>query len=232
MTAVSRHRLKAHVRRPKARHIVVLGLGRFGQAFVREALELGYDVVAADIDVSLVAELSEEFPYCVAADSTSKRALSELSVENAELVLVATGSDVEASILAVATLVELNAPKIWAKARSTRHCDILLKIGAHRVSQPETSEGTRLAHQLRDGTHEFVPLDDGFNIVEVEAPELLVGLTLRELALRRTYEVTLVAVKHQDRRFSHADASTVIESGDLLVVAGATKATERFLQLR
>lgn len=98
-------RMKAPVRRHKARHVVVLGLGRFGKAFVREALELGYDVVAADADLSVVAELSDEFPYCVAADSTSKRALSELSVETAELVLVATGSDVEASLLTVATLV-------------------------------------------------------------------------------------------------------------------------------
>lgn len=216
-------------RPPRSGHVVVLGLGRFGRAFVREALALGYEVVAVDSDANVVDDLAEEFPCCLHADSTSRRVLETLAVEESELVLVATGSDVEASLLTVSALVDLKAPKIWAKARSARHRDILLKVGAHRVSQPETSEGVRLAHQLRDGTHEWVPLDENFSIVEAEAPVALVGKALDNKSIRSRWNVSVVALKHPDGRFSHADADTVIQAGDLIVVLGPPRETERFL---
>jgi trk system potassium uptake protein TrkA len=215
--------------RGRSGHVVVLGLGRFGRAFVREALALGYEVVAVDADQAVVDDLADEFPCCLQADSTSRRVLETLSVEDAELVLVATGSDVEASLLTVSALVDLKTPRIWAKARSARHRDILLKVGAHRVTQPETSEGVRLAHQLRDGTREYVPLDESFSIVEVEAPGAIVGRSLGELQSRERFAVSVVALKHPDGRFSHADPHMVVERGDLLVVLGAPRDAERFL---
>jgi trk system potassium uptake protein TrkA len=214
---------------PRSGHVLVLGLGRFGRAFVREALALGYDVVAVDADEHVVDDLAEEFPCCLHADSTSKRVLETLAVDEAELVLVATGSDVEASLLTVSALVDLKAPKIWAKARSARHRDILLKVGAHRVSQPETSEGIRLAHQLRDGTHEWVPLDENFSVVEAEAPASLVGIPLVNTELRAAWNVVVVALKHPDGRFSHVDSGTVVRAGDIIVVLGPAKDAERFL---
>lgn len=214
---------------PRSGHVVVLGLGRFGRAFVRETLALGYEVVAVDADENVVDDLAEEFPCCLQADSTSKRVLETLAVADAELVLVATGSDVEASLLTVSALVDLKAPKIWAKARSARHRDILLKVGAHRVSQPETSEGVRLAHQLQDGTHEWVPLDENFSIVEAEAPEALVGNVLDNAAIRDRWNVAVVALKHPDGRFSHVDANTFVRAGDLIVVLGSPGDTGRFL---
>lgn len=214
---------------PRRGHVVVIGLGRFGRAFVREALTLGYDVVAVDTDGNVVADLAEEFPCCLHADSTSKRVLETLAVGDAELVLVATGSDIEASLLTVAALVDLKTPKIWAKARSARHRDILLKVGAHRVSQPETSEGIRLAHQLRNNTHEWVPLDENFSIVEVEAPQALIGKALENNIIRERWNVAVVALKHPDGRFSHADSGTLVQSGDLIVVLGPPRETERFL---
>lgn len=218
------------VSRSRGGHVIVLGMGRFGQAFAREALRLGYEVVAVDEDSVVVDELSTSLPHCVRADSTSERALADLSVDTAELVLVATGSDVEASILTVATLAQLGAPKIWAKARSTRHKNILLKVGAHRVSQPETSEGERLAHQLREGTFEYVPLDDSFSLVEVAAPPSLTGRSLHELDLRSRWGVSVVAIKHESGGFSHADAATIIDPGDVLVVAGSHEDTDKFLR--
>lgn len=214
---------------PHRGHIVVIGLGRFGRAFVREALTLGYDVVAVDTDENVVDDLAEEFPHCLHADSTSKRVLETLAVADSELVLVATGSDVESSLLTVSALVDLKAPKIWAKARSTRHRDILLKVGAHRVSQPETSEGVRLAHQLRNNTHEWIPLDENFSIVEAETPQSLVGKALENNAIRERWNVAVVALKHPDGRFSHADTKTLIQSGDTIVVLGPSSETERFL---
>lgn len=216
-------------RRPSSKgSVVVLGLGRFGRAFAREAVALGHDVVAADSNAELVAALAEDIPGCTQADITAERALESLGVAEADVVLVATGSDVETSVLAVATLVALDAPRIWAKACSDRHREALVKIGAHRVIQPETSEGLRLAHQVRVGTHEYVPLDEHFDLIECEAGPRLAGRTVADLDLRATFDVNLVAIKHAGGRFRHVSGDDRLVEGDLILLAGATDATERF----
>jgi K+/H+ antiporter YhaU regulatory subunit KhtT len=47
--------------------------------------------------------------------------------------------------------------------------------------------------------------------------------------IRERWNVAVVALKHPDGRFSHADASSVVQSGDLIVVLGPPAETERFL---
>lgn len=212
----------------KKGHIVVLGLGRFGAAFAREAVRMGCDLVAADSDGDRVAELCDELPHCVQADATHVKALDALGVRDARLVLVATAGDVEASILTVATLDQLGAHTIWAKATSDRHRQILEKVGAHRVIQPETSAGESLAHQANDNLLEYLALDERFSIAEVAAPQRVCGQSPRQLDLRTRENVTLVAVKHPDGRFEHIDPDTALRAGDLLVVAGDAAAVERF----
>jgi trk system potassium uptake protein len=209
-------------------HIIVLGLGRFGAAFAREAHRLGCDLVAADCDAARVAELADELPHCVQADATNAKALEALGVRDARLVLVATAGDIEASILTVATLAQMQVGTIWAKATTDRHRKILEKVGAHRVIQPETDAGASLAHQANDGLLEYLAIDDRFSVAEVVAPARVCGHSAGQLDLRAREKVTLVAVKHPDGRFQHIDADTVLQAGDLLVVAGDSTAIERF----
>jgi trk system potassium uptake protein len=214
--------------RRRTGHLVVLGLGRFGTAFAREAHRLGCDLVAVDCDASRIAELADELPHCVQADATNPKALEALGVRDARLVLVATAGDVEASILTVATLSQLQTATIWAKATTDRHRAILEKVGAHRVIQPETDAGVSLAHQANDGLLEYLALDDRFSVAEVVTPARLCGHSARELDLRARDKVTLVAVKHPDGRFEHLEPDTILRAGDVLVVAGESAAIERF----
>lgn len=209
-------------------HLVVLGLGRFGVSFAREARRLGCDIVAVDCDATKVAELADELPHCLQGDATNTKTLEALGVRDARLVLVATAGDIEASILTVATLAQMQIPTIWAKATTDRHRQILEKVGAHRVIQPETAAGASLAHQANDGLLEYLALDERFSVAEVVAPGRVCGKSARQLDLRARESVTLVAVKHSDGRFEHIEADTVLQAGDLLVVAGESSAIERF----
>ena len=54
------------------RGVLVIGLGRFGEAVARTLCEQGIDVLAVDFDPEIVQRLSAEIPNIVQADHTSR----------------------------------------------------------------------------------------------------------------------------------------------------------------
>lgn len=108
------------------------------------------------------------------------------------------------------------------------HARILDRVGAHHVVSPEAQMGERVAHLLSGNMLEFVPLDAGFSIVEVEAPKTLLGTSLLDLAVRDRYGVTVVCVKPAGGNFTYATRDTVLQAGDVIVVAGETARAEAF----
>ena len=143
----------------------------------------------------------------------------------------AIGSDVEASVITVAELLDLGVTNVWAKAISEQHATILRRIGAHHVVLPEDEMGARVAHAVSGHAVDYFTLDDGFALVEVEAPARFHGRTLREANIRAKHDVTVVCVKPRGGRFTYATPETTLGPGDLLVVAGQTDAADRFAAL-
>jgi Trk K+ transport system NAD-binding subunit len=84
--------------------------------------------------------------------------------------VVAIGTDIEASILTTAALVDLGVTPIWAKALTEPHARILERIGASEVVFPERDMGVRVAHQVTGRMIDWFQLDDGFALVETRAP--------------------------------------------------------------
>jgi trk system potassium uptake protein TrkA len=65
-------------------------------------------------------------------------------------------------------------------------------------------------------------------LVETTAPKEIVGRTLADAEVRRRYGITVVCVKPQGGTFTYATPETVVQEGDILVVAGETKRAEGF----
>jgi trk system potassium uptake protein TrkA len=145
--------------------------------------------------------------------------------------IVAIGSDLEASILTTAALDELGVPAIWAKAVSQQHGRILQRVGAHHVVYPEHDMGHQVAHMIGGRILDWFQLDEHFALVETVVPSDLVGRTLADSRVREKYDVTIVCVKPAGGSFTYATVDTVLEAGDLLVVAGETAAAEAFARL-
>ncbi len=211
--------------------VVVVGLGRFGGALARSLIELDYSVLGVDSDAELVQQCSRWLTHVVQADATSSDAMEQLGVAEFETAVVAIGSDIEASILATSIAVDFGVPRVWAKAITRAHGRILERVGAHRVVFPERDMGVRVAHMLVGRTIEFLPLDDGFALLETPAPRELHGHSLQGAEVRKRYDVTVVCVKPEGRPWTFATADTVVAASDLLVVAGSTEHVEAFARL-
>ena len=211
--------------------IAVLGLGRFGAAVAQELVRLGYDVLGVERSESIVQTYSRSLTLVVEADSTNLDALRQLGVDEMSHAIVAVGSDMEGSILTTAALDELGVPNIWAKAVSKQHGRILERVGAHHVVYPEHDMGHQVAHMIGGRMLDWFQLDERFALVETVVPKELVGQNLAQSGVRERWNVTVVCVKPVDGSFTYATVDTVLQRGDLLVVAGETESAEAFARL-
>lgn len=210
--------------------VLVIGLGRFGTSLAAELGELGVEVMAVDVSQDLVDEWADRIAHVRVADTTSASALTQLGALDFDAVVVAIGSDIEASVLTTAALADLGIGNIWAKAITSEHGRILERVGAHHVVFPEKQMGERVAHMVSGEVVDYFELDEGFVLAELKAPKSLIGVRLADSHLRDRFRVTVVCVKPEGGSFTYATADTVVGPGDLVVVAGTVEDARRFTE--
>jgi len=211
--------------------VLIIGLGRFGAATAGQLARLDRDVLVVDTDASLVQKWSERVTHAVQADGRSIDALRQIGAQDFPIVVVATGSSIEASVLITANLVDLKIPQIWAKAISQSHGKILSRIGANHVIYPEAEAGERVAHLVSGRMLDFIEFDDDFAIVKMYPPKPVRGMSLGESGVRSKYGVTVVGVKSPGKDFTYATAETIVSNHDLIIVSGNSTDIERFASL-
>lgn len=211
--------------------VLIIGLGRFGAATAGQLDRLDCEVLAVDTNAALVQKWADRVTHTVQADARSIEALEQLGAAEFQVAVVAVGSSIEASVLVAANLVDLGVPQIWAKAISASHGKILERIGVHHVIYPEKEAGERVAHLVNGSMLDYIQFDDDFVMAKMYPPRSIQGLPLEDSGVRTRYRVTVVGVKSPNLPFTYATASTVVNSGDKIIVAGTTSDVERFATL-
>ncbi|REJ19712.1 MAG: potassium uptake system protein, partial [Paenibacillaceae bacterium] len=168
-----------------------------------------------------IQDVVNKVTHAVAADSTDEEALRALGLRNFDVVVVAIGQDIQASILTTIILKELGVPYIIAKAQNELHGKVLSKIGADKVIFPERDMGQRVAHNLiLPNLLDFIELSDDYSIVELEAPPVMVGKNLKQLDIRARFRCNVMAIKTGGRMNIAPNAEDSIREGDILVIVG------------
>jgi trk system potassium uptake protein TrkA len=230
-TKLAKRKRDATSQLQEANSIVVIGLGRFGSALAEELHKAGREVLGVDSDERIVQGMADKLTDVVQADTTDLAALSELGIQDFDSAVVAIGSDLESSILTASLLLELKIPQVWAKATSVAHGRILTQLGVHHVIFPEMDMGKRVAHMVSGESLDYVELDKDYVMVKTVAPEIFNGKTLAELKFRSEHGVTVVATKKANASYLPSFPETVIETGDLMVVAGRTARVDEFCRM-
>lgn len=211
--------------------VAVIGLRRFGSAVAESLMHLGHEVLGIDEDTTRVQLWSDRLTRVAQADSTSVEALRQLGIQELAHAIVGIGGNIEANVLTVLALQEIGVKDIWARAISDKHETILKRLGIQNVINLEATMGERVAHLVTGKMIDFIEFDDGFAIVKTRAPQEAIGKTLAQSALRSKHGVTIVGVKSPKTDFTYARPDTSVNPDDLLIVAGETRAVERFAAL-
>lgn len=202
----------------------VIGLGRFGASVAENLEKLGHEVLGIDVDEKKVQVLAERITHVVQADASDEEVLKDLGIRNFDVVVVAIGHDMEASILVTVTLKELGVGRVVAKAATNTHGTVLAKVGADRVIFPERDMGARLAQSLvSTNILDMLELSPDVSIVELVANGAMLGKTLTDLDLRARFGVTVLAIKKADELRISPGGDDLIENGDVLVAIGLNK---------
>ncbi|CAN5358518.1 TrkA family potassium uptake protein [soil metagenome] len=212
--------------------VAVIGLGRFGRALALELMAAKTEVLGIDANEDIVQSLNGQLTHVVMADSTREEALRQLSVPDFDRVVVAIGSDIQASILTTSLLMRLGVKHLWAKAVSDAHGLILEQLGVPHVVYPEKDMGRRVAHLVRGAMQDFLEIGEDFALVKANPPVRFTGAPLGELGIRTKYGVTITAVRKPGQPWAYTTAETVLEPDDVIIITGSTGKAEAFSQLR
>lgn len=215
----------------------VVGLGHFGSYAARTLYEAGKVVIAIDTDEEIVQDAAEYSTQAVLADATDRQTLISLGIPDIDAAIISLGSKMDVIVLAALQFIELGIPYVAVKALTEDHGKILNAIGVHEVIHPEKEIAIRLASRLaRKDVVDFLPLAPGYSITEVKAPPEFVGKSLRELALRNTLHVQLIAIE-RNRTKDNLDinivprADDVIQAEDILVLLGKNRDLDRITDI-
>ena len=208
----------------------VFGLGRYGLAVAKELVGNGAEVIAVDLDETVVNTAAAELPICKCADITDPEVVTQLGIPNVDTVIVAMASNLEASVLAVTLCKELGVKTVIAKCANEMHQKILRRVGADQVVFPENESGVRLAKNLlSSGFVDMISLSKNVSMVEMEVRDEWVGRSLIELNLRKKYSINVVAVRRGDCVSVDIDPSEKLDQNVTLVVIANT---EKLAKLR
>jgi trk system potassium uptake protein len=216
----------------EADSVAVIGLGRFGQSLALELMANGTEVLGIDASEDIVQALNGQLTHVVVADSTKEETLRQLAVPEFDRVVVAIGSNVEASILTTSLLLRFGIKNVWAKAVSDPHGTILEQLGVQHVIYPEKDMGRRVAHLVRGAMQDYIEIGDNFAIVRTTPNSAVIGKPLGEAQVRAKYGVTITAYKPAGKPWNYTTPETVIEPGGMMLVSGPTAKAEAFSQLR
>ncbi|WP_215225227.1 potassium channel family protein [Echinicola shivajiensis] len=224
---------------------IIVGLGNFGAYLAARLTDKGHEVIGIDSDMAKVDSSKESVTHTICLNATDKNVVKNLPISDADVVLIAIGEDMGASIMATAVFKELKAKRIISRAITHTHETVIRAIGVDEIIHPEEETAERLSKKLEmKGVIDSFDISDGYNIVEVTAPKEFVGQTIGETAVRNRFNVnilTIIKMRNRPNIFGNmqerqkvmgvVSAQTVIEDNDILVLFGEINDIQKILDL-
>jgi trk system potassium uptake protein TrkA len=208
------------------KHFVIIGLGRFGYHLATSLYRLENQVLVIDQNKKVIESIKDYVTEAIIGDARDVKFLSEFVDESVDTVVVATGADIEMSVLTVLYLKDLGVKHIIAKAKSEDHGKILKSLGVSEIIYPEKDIASRLAEKMTlSNLVSHIPLAPEYSIVEIVTPEKFFGKSLKELELRQNYGIVVIAVKDvlYDKIEVIPDAGTKLPPDSVMIIICKTE---------
>lgn len=200
---------------------LVIGLNSFGTHLCRELYEQGGEVMIADKKED---RLEDALKYSISAkvgDCSEEDVLRSFGVANFDCCFVCIGDSFQDSLQVTSLLKELGAKKVISKASNEIHTKFLLRNGADSVIYPDKDTARTLAvSEISDNIFDCIPLTDEYFIYEIAPYSKWLGKSFRELNLRASYKLNVLAVKRGGVVDPMPPADHVISGDEHLVVLG------------
>ena len=178
------------------KQFAVLGIGRFGSKVARELYYRGQAVIAIDRDENKINAIKDEVTHAYIGDMADENALKEAGVNDCDTVIIAQSSNIESNIIATQICKNLGIENVIVKSQNTLHGKILTKLQVNQTIYPEQDIAIKLVNKLTsENILDYLELGGQTDIVSVEAPKEWEDKTIKDLALRKRFRVTVLGIK-------------------------------------
>ncbi len=202
----------------------VIGLGRFGFHVAKTLAELGAEVIAIDREEENVREISDFVTQTYILDAMDEKAMKEAGISNVDVAIVSIGQNVEANLIVIMVLMDIGITNIIAKAVTPLHGKLLEKMGVTRVVYPERDMAIRVAHSLLiKNVLEEIPLTPKHGIFEIKTPSIFIGKSLKELQIRKSYNLNILAIRRDKDLLINPSGDDLIQENDILLLLGSNE---------
>jgi len=210
----------------------VIGLGKFGFHIAKGLAEQGMDIIAIDNDPHKIQVMSEYIEDALILDSTDIKALQEAGVVGLDTVIISIGENIEASILTLMALKELENKTIIAKAITLTHGEILARLGAFKVIYPERESAKKLVENLVGNVViDQVDFSSTIKIAKFSVTPALIGKLVKDIELMFENEIHLIACKTRDNWTFDVEKTYKIRENDMLAFIGKKAFIEKLRNL-
>lgn len=224
---------------------IIVGMGNFGSYLAKRLTDLGHEVVGVDNSESKIDQIKDHVTYAMVLNATDQHAVHSLPMKDCDVIIIAIGEDVGASIMATAIFKQLKAKRIIGRAINSLHETVIRAIGVDEIIHPEEETAERLAKRLElKGVLDSLEISVDYNIVEVKVPQRYVGMTVGEANIRKEFSLNiLTTIKEKEKtnllgvKLPQRDVAGVIsaeylfENDDILLIFGKIKNIQEFLNL-
>ena len=212
--------------------VLVIGMGRFGKNATVKLRELGHEVMAVDILEERISDSLEIASNAIIGDTTSKAFLETLGVKDYDLCIVTIGDDFQSSLETTSLLKEMGAKKVISRASNDVQKKFLLRNGADYVVYPEEQVAHWVAIRYSsDSIFDYLSLEDGYSIVEINVPVKWTGRTIGELDVRKKHKINIIAIKHDDKMIMDITTNTQLSGMDRALVLGKDEDSQKCLKI-
>jgi trk system potassium uptake protein TrkA len=178
--------------------IAIIGLGQFGNQLAQNLAKQA-DVLAIDSSQALVDSIADRVQQARCLNAADFDSLHAIITDSFDDVIVSMGESMESSILCTLHLKKIGVKSIRCKAINKDHAAILSSIGATEIIFPERETADRVSrHILNPNLLDFVPLEEGYQVVDMAAPQHFQGKSLIELELRKRFDVFVLGIRQTD----------------------------------
>ena len=209
--------------------IIIVGCGRLGSGLAQTLGLQHHAVTVVDNDPLAFERLGPNFRgQTVLGVGFDRDVLLKAGIERADCVAAVTASDDANVVTARMASQVFHVPKVIARLYDPRKAEIYKRLGLATVS-PITWGINHIADLICYSPLEtVVSLGSEVDIIQAEAPPLLVGRTVRDLTVLG--EIHVVSITRGGATFLPTQ-STAFQDGDLLHLAVLSTAAERLKEL-
>lgn len=225
---------------------IVVGLGNFGASLAEKLTQQGNEVIGIDVKIEKVNAFKEKISYTICMDATNKETVSDLPLQNTDIVMICIGEDQGVNVMATALFKNLNVKRLISRSNNTLHEDVLKAIGVDEIVRPEEETAERWAKKLcLKGVLDSFELNKDHSIIEVKVPDFFVGQTIEKIGFRQNHNILILTIFRKTEKNSFLgkrkdvtvvqgipDPGTIIEREDVLVIYGAKKDLNKFVKYK